>query len=320
MTDEEYARATEMLRSADTRMSGLSLLRKLAEDGDTRAMCDYGRLFDTQGAPVTQNTDEAFKWYLMAAEYGDDRGQFYVGESYYEGRIIEQDYVQACKWFTLSAEKGYAIAQYYLGHMYYRGNGVPIDEKEAMRWFILSVDRECNEARVTLGDIYCSHKDYDSYEAAYQLYTAAMGDDYGPAFYRLGMMNYLGQGRPQNFLAALKIFRNGAELNDVDCNYMVGKMSYLGEGTIKDISIGLRYLNIAESMGSEAAKEFLNKIDHTRKNNSKWGSSGSNLIEVDLLDTPDLLQRPAKEDVVNRSVSEGPREKKGFFSGLFGKK
>ena len=91
MTDEEYARATEMLRNADTRMSGLSLLRKLAEDGDTRAMCDYGRLFDTQGAPVTQNSDEAFKWYLMAAEYGDDRGQFYVGESYYEGRIIEQD-------------------------------------------------------------------------------------------------------------------------------------------------------------------------------------------------------------------------------------
>ena len=204
--------------------------------------------------------------------------------------------------------------------MYYRGNGVPIDEKEAMRWFILSVDRECNEARVTLGDIYCSHKDYDSYEAAYQLYTAAMGDDYGPAFYRLGMMNYLGQGRPQNFLAALKIFRNGAELNDVDCNYMVGRMSYLGEGTIKDISIGIRYLNIAENMGSEAAKEFLNKIDHTRKNNSKWGSAGSNLIEVDLLDTPDLLQRPAKEDVVNRSVSEGPREKRGFFSGLFGKK
>jgi TPR repeat protein len=320
MMNDLYADAIIMLADPATSSTAVNLLRQIAEDGDTRAMCDYGRLFDTMGAPVTQNGEEAFKWYLRAAEYGDDRGQFYVGESFYHGRIVPQDYIQACKWFTLSAEKGYAIAQYYLGHMYYRGNGVPIDEKEAMRWFKLSIDRACNEARVTLGDIYCSHKNYESYDRAFRLYNDAMRDGYPPAYYKVGMMVYSGQGRPINYSSALKYFRSGADKEDLDCIFMVGKMSYNGEGTIKDMTVGVRYLNIAESMGSEDAKEFLNKIDHTRKNNSKWGSSGSNLIEVDLLDTPDLLQRPAKEDVVNRSVSEGPREKKGFFSGLFGKK
>ncbi len=319
MTLDMYEHAMAMLRDPERSMSGLSLLRQLADEGDTRAMCDYGRLFDTTGAPVTQNPEEAFKWYLKAAEYGDDRGQFYVGESYYKGKLVRQDYVQACKWFTLSAEKGYAIAQYYLGHMYYNGNGVPIDEKEALRWFKLSVDRECNEARVILGDIYCTYGDFDSYEEAYRLYSDAMNDEYGPAFYKLGMMNYSGRGRPPNPTAALKLFRLGAQRNDIDCNFMVGKMSYMGEGTMRDTTIGIRYLNIAESMGSKDAKEFLNKIDHTRKNQAKWGNS-NNLIPVEILYTPDLLQRPAKESIVNRSVSEAPMKKKGLFGGLFGKR
>ncbi len=315
MTVDPYLRAMKMLGDEETRMSGLSLLRELAEDGDTRAMCDYGKLFDTPGAPVTQNGEEAFKWYLQAAEYGDDRGQFYVGESYYRGKIVEQDYVQASKWFTLSAEKGYAIAQYYLGHMYYRGNGVPIDEKEAMRWFKLSIDRACNEARVTLGDIYCSYKNYENYDKAFRLYNDAMRDGYPPAYYKVGMMVYSGQGRPINYSSALKYFRSGADKEDLDCIFMVGKMSYNGEGTIKDATVGVRYLNIAESRGSEEAKEFLNKIDHTRKNNTRWGS-GNNLIEIEQLFTPDLLSRPQKENVVNRSVSEGPKQKKGFFGFL----
>lgn len=315
MTIDPYISAKKLMADSSTVVSGLSLLRQLAEDGDTRAMCDYGKLFDTPGAPVTQNGEEAFKWYLQAAEYGDDRGQFYVGESYYHGRIVPQDLIQASKWFTLSAEKGYAIAQYYLGHMYYLGNGVPIDEKEAMRWFSLSIDRECNEARVTLGDIYCSHKSYDDYEKAMRLYTDAMNDGYPQAYFKVGSMHYYGQGRPVNYSKALKLFRSGAELNDVDCYFMVGKMSYSGEGTLKDMTVGIRYLNIAESMGSDKAKEFLNKIDHTRKNGTKWGS-GNNLIAIEQVFTPDLLSRPPKESIVNRSVSEAPRQKKGLFGFL----
>ena len=320
MISDLYEHAVSLLNDPETAMSGLELIRQLAEDGDTRAMCDYGKLFDTTGAPVTQNPEEAFKWYLKAAEYGDDRGQFYVGESYYNGKLVKQDYIQACKWFTLSAEKGYAIAQFYLGHMYYKGNGVPIDQKEAMRWFKLSVDRECNEARVTLGDIYCTYDNYDYYEEAFRLYSAAMEDEYGPAFYKLGMMIYRGRGRPPNPSQALKLFRYGAEKGNIDCIFMVGKMSYMGEGTMKDTTLGVRYLNIAESKGSVDAKEFLNRIDHTRKNQSKWGS-GNNLIPVEVLYTPDLLQRPAKENIVNRSVSaEAPVKKRGLFGGLFGKR
>ena len=42
MTVDPYLKAMKMLQDSETEMSGLSLLRELAEDGDTRAMCDYG--------------------------------------------------------------------------------------------------------------------------------------------------------------------------------------------------------------------------------------------------------------------------------------
>ena len=320
MSEDEYKAAIDMLSKPDTVMAGLKALRELAEDGDTRAMCDYGRLFDTPGAPVTQNGEEAFKWYLQAAEYGDDRGQFYVGESYYQGRIVPRNYIQATKWFTLSAEKGYAIAQYYLGHMYYYGNGVPIDEREAMRWFFLSVDRECNEARVNLGDLYCKEKTFEYYSKAYNLYHDAAMDGYAPAFYKLGLMNYEGKGRPPNYTEALKNFRKGAEKENGDCYYMLGLMYYEGIGILKDTKMGVRYMLLAESEGNESAKEYLDKIDHTRKNGAKWGG-GSNLIPVEQIFTPDLISRPPRENIMNRSVSEEPvnGKKVGFLGRLFKK-
>lgn len=318
MTGDDYSRALEMLSDPENSSMGVSLLRKLAEDGDTRAMCDYGRLFNTPGAPVTQNGEEAFKWYLHAAEYGDDRGQFFVGESYYKGTIVARDYAEACKWFTLSAEKGYAIAQYYLGHMYLHGNGVPIDEKEGMRWFNLSVDRECNEARMTLGDIYSKKGDFDSYEMAFGLYKAAMEDGCNLAYYKLGMMYYTGRGRPINLQTALRYFRRGSDMKNRECHFMVGKMYYQGEGILRDAGIGFRYMSIAADMGSEEAREFIAKIEHTKKS-AKWGS-GDNLIAVEQLTTPDLLSRPPKESALNRSVAEDGSDPKGLIQRLFGRR
>ena len=103
--DDRYQEALETLSDPETSTEGVRMMKEVAEAGDTRAMCDYGLLFVTLGAPVTQNGDEALRWFEKAAEHSDDRGQFYLGKAYYDGAIVKQDYMQASKWFTLSAEK-----------------------------------------------------------------------------------------------------------------------------------------------------------------------------------------------------------------------
>ena len=305
--EDAYEVALALLNNPETEIEGVAQMRIVAEDGNPRAMCEYGLLFDTPGAPVTQNPTEAFQWYLRSAEYGDDRGQFYTGLSYYEGRIVEQDLTSALKWFTLSAEKGYAIAQHYLGHMYFHGNGVPQDEKEAKRWFLLSIDRECNEARLALGDIYSDPKNKEhDYEFAFRLYTDAMADGYPAAFYKVGMMHYHGIGRPINMITASKCFREGSERDNIECYYMLGLMYYYGKGVEKDISRAYRYLNIAEQGKNQDAIEFLAKIDSIKK--KKDWTTTSSTVRVVRLNTPDLLSLPEYER---------PKEEKSG-RGLFG--
>ena len=309
--DDIYENALSLLNDPLTVIEGVNALRGAAEDGDPRAMCEYGKLFDTPGAPVTQNPTEAFQWYLKSAEYGDDRGQFYTGLSYYEGKIIEQDLALALKWFTLSAEKGYAIAQHYLGHMYYYGNGVPQDDREAERWFLLSVDRECNEARVALGDIYANPKNKEhNFDLAFNLYTDAMKDRYPIAYYKVGMMHYNGAGRPVNMITASKCFREGSELDNIECHYMLGIMYYYGKGVEKDANRAYRYLNIAEQGKYQEAIDFLCKIDSTRKKKD-WKTT-SNTVRVDRLNTPDLLSFPDAEF--------GEKKKSGGLLGFLRKK
>ena len=65
------------------------------------------------------------------AEQGYADAQYNLGERYYRGYVIPQDYVEAVKWYTLAAEQGYADAQIELGYMYVKGHGVAVDYSKA---------------------------------------------------------------------------------------------------------------------------------------------------------------------------------------------
>ena len=69
------------------------------------------------------------------AEAGDAFAQFNLGNVYYKGTDVPQDYKEAVKWYTKSAEQGFADAQCSLGSCYEKGEGVNQDIKEAVKWW-----------------------------------------------------------------------------------------------------------------------------------------------------------------------------------------
>ena len=77
-----------------------------------------------------------------------------MGDAYFYGRMVPQDYQEAIKWFKLSAEQGYAQAQYNLGLMYSRGEGVDPDRQEALKWYRLSAEQGIAGAQCNLGLMY----------------------------------------------------------------------------------------------------------------------------------------------------------------------
>ncbi len=98
----------------------------------------------------------AFKWYQLAAGQGTANGQLRLGNMFYRGDGVAQDYNAAFKWYELAAEQGYYAAQFNLGVMYEEGLGVTQDYKAAVKWYQLAAEQGAADAQLSLGLMYAT--------------------------------------------------------------------------------------------------------------------------------------------------------------------
>jgi predicted aspartyl protease len=137
--------------------NALKLLRPLAEEGNAQAQNQVGDLY-YDGKGVAQDYKEAVRWYRMAADQGDSEGQKNLGVTYAEGHGVQLDYSEAVRWYRKAAEQGNASAQRALGSVYYRGTGVVPDYGEALKWFRKAAERGDPDAQMWLAVLYTNGK------------------------------------------------------------------------------------------------------------------------------------------------------------------
>ena len=82
-----------------------------------------------------------FQTTLQAAKEGYAEAQFTLGETYYSGQGVTQDYTEAYKWYRKAAEQGHKQAQATLGVLYYEGKGVTQDYAESIKWLLLAAEQ-----------------------------------------------------------------------------------------------------------------------------------------------------------------------------------
>ena len=116
-------------------------VRRAAEQGDARAQFNLGEMYD-QGRGVKQDYAEAAKWYARAANQGNAEAQFSLGWMYVVGRGVARDEAEAVRWYRQAAEQGHTAAQVNLGMMYAEGRGVAQNDTEALRWYEQVVKQE----------------------------------------------------------------------------------------------------------------------------------------------------------------------------------
>jgi len=109
----------------------------LARQGEARAQLSVGVIFYI-GQGVTQNYEEAAKWFVYSGRQGNALAQNMIGEMHDQGLGVPQDYTTAAKWYRLSAEQGNAQGQDSLSIMYEKGLGVPQDYVLAYMWLLLA--------------------------------------------------------------------------------------------------------------------------------------------------------------------------------------
>ena len=148
----------------------LSALRWQATNGNAEAQCMLGdSYYDGKGVP--QDYTQAAFWWHKAAEQGDADAQYNLGDSYHDGQGVPQDYIQAAFWFRKAAEQGLADAQDALGVLYGNGEGVPQDYAQAALWFRKAAEQGDAHAQYNLGVSYEEGEDQgvpqDDAEAAF---------------------------------------------------------------------------------------------------------------------------------------------------------
>lgn len=122
--EQDYAKAGEYLMLAYK--NGISNAKE--------ELMEYAYKIKYGDGILQQSSQGSFELFMALAEGGDSSGCYNVGEAYYSGTVVEQDYVKAAEWFHKADEAGSINARYYLGIMYRDGQGVDVDYSKAIEY------------------------------------------------------------------------------------------------------------------------------------------------------------------------------------------
>ncbi len=206
-------------------------LTEAAEAGDIEAQNELGNCY-YNGDGVEQDYKKAAYWYGKSAESGNAIPEYNLGLLYEYGDGVEQDSAKAAEWYRKSAEQGYERAQYKIGYCYYTGNGVEQDYEQAYDWFFEGSENGDAMAHYMLGWFcekgYVVDKDE---EKAFGLYSEAYEWGAVIAAKELGFCYYYGRGVQKDCAKALSYFEVAAEAGYCVAQTMLGLMYYDGTGT-----------------------------------------------------------------------------------------
>ncbi len=106
-----------------------------AKAGSLEAMYEVGYMNEFGEGGLAENPGEAAKWYLAASEKGQRWAEDRLGQLYFNGEGVPEDWVTAAQWYLKSAEQGWKDGQFHMGQAYEYGVGVPLDQDRAVGWY-----------------------------------------------------------------------------------------------------------------------------------------------------------------------------------------
>jgi localization factor PodJL len=130
--------------------AGPLALREAADAGDPKAMFEIGNRYDA-GRGLPSDRAAAAKWYERAAEQGFAPAQYRIGNFYEKGIGVERDATKAKTWYQLAAAQGNASAMHNLAVLFAVGTDGPVDNESAGRWFVKAAELGVKDSQYNLG-------------------------------------------------------------------------------------------------------------------------------------------------------------------------
>lgn len=154
-------------------------------------------------SPAQETKQSSFEETFQKAKAKNLQAQSDLGELYYKGNGVPQDYKKAFKWFKKAGKKGDLKSLFYRGYMHHFGQGVSKNNKKAAKWFKKAARQGHLPSQLMLGGIY--HYDTEGMkddEEALKWYTRAAEQGEKSVQFLLAEMYLKGDGVPRNLLTS----------------------------------------------------------------------------------------------------------------------
>jgi TPR repeat protein len=184
---------------------------------------------------------------------------FLLGQKYYEGEGLRQDYSLALKWYTTAAKQGHPKAQTQLGRMYGLGEGVKKDYKNAIKWTRKAAEQGHSEAQKNMGLCYKKGWGVKKDDAvAFSWFKKAAKQNNIQAICNLAIMYEEGTAVPQNYKKAFEHYKKAAALGGLDeypfTGFLIAEMYFEGKGVIEDYDKAFAWYKKAAERGIPEAQ------------------------------------------------------------------
>ena len=113
--DKEFLKKAETYDDDDTEIF-LDLSNR-AEAGDAEAQCKLGEMYYL-GDSVPENYEKAFEWFIKAANQGNAKTSYTLGDMHYYARGVPEDYEKAYEWYSKAKGQGHAYARCKIGRFF----------------------------------------------------------------------------------------------------------------------------------------------------------------------------------------------------------
>jgi len=230
-----------------------------------------------------KNLDDAFKWYKMAVDNGNEHAKCGLADCYYYGYGTEKNDELALKYYEETTDRDEYVVLH-IANIYYYSDKLQNYNKA---FNLYKQIYKCNIPQVNynLGNMY-----YDglveevNYELAYKEYQKASELSYAPAINDLGYMTLNGISVEENQAEAFRLFSLAAEYDLADAYKNLGDCYIEGIGCKQDPKKALQSYRKAANLGSsEGAYEvghlfdLGDDVDISEAEAIKWYETASKL-------------------------------------------
>ena len=165
------------------------------------------------------------KLYEDAINNNNYKAMYLLGDKYYSGYKIEQDYDLAMFYFRMAARYNYGRAEFNIGKMYESGLGVIKSYEKAIEWYKLASTHGEVKALESMGDVYLAKEEFIKafklYNMAYENYEDK--NDAVLVMLRMGYIYFYGLGIDKNRAKALEWLEMAKKTGNKSVITFIGK-------------------------------------------------------------------------------------------------